>query len=222
MNNNDYYWNFTWSSHLILAFLKLFSFTSFNNLIAISLERLHATFRPFKHRFVKKWVYGVIIIVIWLIPVAREVAQIVLVEKSSTINFNATLYFPFYLIFPILICSCYILIVTKIRYSRHPRHHGSVNKRERKLTGTSLIVALISLLCMLPAIIITGLRGFNSQSLSYISFELYFHIYEIGLVWFLANSLINPIIYALRIPGFRAGVSRIFRGATANRVNAQG
>ena len=41
---------------------------SFLNLAVISLERVHATFRPFKHRFIKKWVYGVIITVIWLVP----------------------------------------------------------------------------------------------------------------------------------------------------------
>ena len=38
------------------------------NLAVISLERVHATFRPFKHRFIKKWVYGVIITIIWLVP----------------------------------------------------------------------------------------------------------------------------------------------------------
>ena len=39
------------------------------NLTFISLERTHATFCPFKHRSVKKWVYGVVITVTWLVPV---------------------------------------------------------------------------------------------------------------------------------------------------------
>ena len=38
------------------------------NLAVISLERVHATFRPFKHRFIKKWVYGVIITIVWFVP----------------------------------------------------------------------------------------------------------------------------------------------------------
>ena len=37
------------------------------NLAVISLERVHATFRPFEHRFIKKWVYGVMIIITWLL-----------------------------------------------------------------------------------------------------------------------------------------------------------
>ena len=45
-----------WSIDLKFAVLHLFSFTSLANLVFVSLERLHATFRPFKHRFVKKWI----------------------------------------------------------------------------------------------------------------------------------------------------------------------
>ena len=73
-------WNYrqktSWSYYLSYAFVHLFSFTSLTNLMAISLERLHATFFPFRHRFVRKWVYRAIIIVIWLIAIVREVAQI--------------------------------------------------------------------------------------------------------------------------------------------------
>ena len=71
-------WNYrrktVWSHRLSFAFVHLFSFTSLTNLIAISLERLHATFCPFRHRFVRKWVYRAIIIVIWLIPIVRVAA----------------------------------------------------------------------------------------------------------------------------------------------------
>ena len=45
------------SQHLSFAFVYLFSSTSLTNLTAVSLERLHATFFPFRHRFVRKWVY---------------------------------------------------------------------------------------------------------------------------------------------------------------------
>ena len=46
---------YNWFIHLKFAVLHLFSFTSLVNLVFVSLERLHATFRPFRHRFVKKW-----------------------------------------------------------------------------------------------------------------------------------------------------------------------
>ena len=187
----------TISSHyLSFAFVYLFSSTSLTNLIAISLERLHATFFPFRHRFVRKWVYRAIIIIIWLIAIVREVAQIVLEGIADRAVINTYLYILFYAVSLFVICVSYILIAIKVRCSRHPQFH-SRSKRERKLTGTALIVSLVSLLCLLPAMIyVACLR---------VSFTCFrnFHIDIAVTVLFLANSLVNPIIYALRMPGFR-------------------
>ena len=205
-----------WSYHLSFAFVNLFSFTSLTNLIAISLERLHATFCPFRHRFVRKWVHRAIIIVIWLIPIVREAAQIFLWEIVDVVVIATYLYILFYAVSLFSICVSYILIIIKVRCSRHPQIH-SRSKRERKLTGTALIVSLVSLLCCLPAsIYVACLR---------VSFTCFrnFHIDIAVLVVVLANSIVNPIIYAVRMPGFREGLSQLFyrvpdlsRNATAN------
>ena len=102
-----------------------------------------------------------------------------------------------------VICVSYILVVIKVRCSRHLQFH-SRSKRERKLTGTALIVSLVSLLCFIPAIIYTTCCGL---SLNYFQNA---HIYLAVLVLFYANSLVNPIIYALRMPGFREGLLQLF------------
>ena len=200
-------WNYRrktiWSNRLSFVFLHLFYFTSLTNLIAISLERLHATFCPFRHRFVRKWVYRAIIIVIWLIPIVREVAQIFLLKIGYFEVINAYLYLPFYAVSLFVICVSYILIVIKVRCSRHPQIH-SRSKRERKLTGTALIVSLVSLLCLLPGTMYVACIHLSSSC-----FMMYFHIKMAVVVLFLANSLVNPIIYALRMPGFREGLSQL-------------
>ena len=191
-----------WSIRLSFAFVHLFSFASLTNLIAISLERLHATFCPFRHRFVRKWVYRVIIIVIWLIAIVREVAQIFLWEISYFEVIHTYLYILFYAVSLFVICVSYILITIKVRCSRHPQFR-SRSKRERKLTGTALIVSLVSILCCLPAsIYVACLR---------VSFTCFrnFHIDMAALVLFLANSLVNPIIYSLRMLGFREGLLQL-------------
>ena len=192
----------SWSYHLSFAFVNLFSFTSLTNLIAISLERLHATFCPFRHRFMRKWVYRAIIIVIWLIAIVREVAQIFLWEISYFEVIYTYLYILFYAVSLFVICVSYILITIKVRCSRHPQFR-SRSKRERKLTGTALTVSLVSLLCFLPLIIYLACVG-----LSFSSFAN-FHIYLAMLVLFLANSLVNPLIYALRMPRFREGLLQL-------------
>ena len=204
------------SQHLSFAFVYLFSSASLTNLIAISLERLHATFCPFRHRFVRKWVYRAIIIVIWLIPIVRVAAIIFSWEIGYVEVINTYFYLPFYSVSLFVICVSYILVVIKVRCSRHPQFH-SRSKRERKLTGTALIVSLVSLLCCLPAsIYVACLR---------VSFTCFrnFHIDIAVLVVVLANSIVNPIIYAVRMPGFREGLSQLFyrvpnlsRNATAN------
>ena len=103
-----------WSYHLSFAFVNLFSFTSLTNLLAISLERLHATFCPFRHRFMRKWVYRAIIIVIWLIAIVREVAQIFLWEISYFEVIHTYLYILFYAVSLFVICII------------HPHYHQSM------------------------------------------------------------------------------------------------
>ena len=200
-------WNYRrktiWSFYLPIAFQHLFSFTSLTNLIAISLERLHATFCPFRHRFVSKWVYRAIIIVIWLIPIVREAAQIFFLKIFDVVVIDTYLYFLFYAVSLFVICVSYILIVIKVRCSRHPQFH-SRSKRERKLTGTALIVSLVSLLCLLPGTMYVACIHLSSSC-----FMMYFHIKMAVVVLFLANSLVNPIIYALRMPGFREGLLQL-------------
>ena len=84
-----------WCYYLSYVFVHLFSFTSLKNLMAISLERLQATFFPFRHRFVRKWVHRAIIIVIWLVAIVREVAQIFLEGIASDVVINTFLYILF-------------------------------------------------------------------------------------------------------------------------------
>ena len=211
-------WNYRrktiWSNRLSFLFLHLFYFTSLTNLIAVSLERLHATFCPFRHRFVSKWVYRAIIIVIWLIPIVREAAQIFLLKIGYFEVINAYLYLPFYAVSLFVICVSYILIVIKVRCSRHPQIH-SRSKRESKLTGTALIVSLASLLCILPGTIMYV----TCIHLSSACFKMHFHISMAMVVLFLANSLVIPIIYALRMPGFREGLLQlVYRVPDLSRI----
>ena len=51
---------------LIISFSYLFPLASLLNLTAFSLDRTHATFRPFKHRLVKKKIFGVVIVTVWI------------------------------------------------------------------------------------------------------------------------------------------------------------
>ena len=66
-----------WRYHPGISASTLFQFTSVMNLAAISLERLHATFRPIQHQFLSNLHYGVIIFVMWFISVVTSSIPVV-------------------------------------------------------------------------------------------------------------------------------------------------
>lgn len=66
-----------WRYHPSISVGTLFPFTSVMNLAAISLERLHVTFRPIQHHFLSNWHYGVIIFVMWFISVVTSSIPVV-------------------------------------------------------------------------------------------------------------------------------------------------
>ena len=67
------------------SFYFFFPFVSLANLVVISLERFHATFRPFRHRLIKRWVYVVAIVVVWVFPLIVSVswAVVLIVTRYS-------------------------------------------------------------------------------------------------------------------------------------------
>ena len=203
-------------NRIILFLVALYHIdkVSLLKLAFISLDRTHATFCPFKHRFVKKWVYGVVIVVTWLVPVI----MISMVSGLSILNRDIITMFWVYLLYTstllLVIFACYVSIYIKVRCGRFAQLHGAAGLRERKLTSTMFLVTFGSFLTFLPSIVCYGVFVFDLKLLLSLSITSRFH-YEMAMTtFFLFNSLINPIIYAIRMPEFRAGMLQIiFRRA---------
>ena len=179
------------------------------NLAFISLERTHATFCPLKHRFVKKWVYRVVIVVTWLVPV---VMIYVMFGRSSLIHDIMIVFWVYFLYTSILllvIFACYISIYIKVRCGRFAQLHGAAGLRERKLTSTMFLVTFGSFLTFLLSIVCYGGPIFYFKLLLSLPFTSLFHFQMATVTFLLFNSLINPIIYAIQMPEFRAGVLQI-------------
>ena len=189
------------------------------NLAFISLERTHATFCPFKHRSVKKWVYGVVITVTWLFPV------VVMSLVFGLINFNhvshkiTSVLFSYLSILLLVIFACYVSIYIKVRRGRFSQLHGTAGLRERKLTSTMFLVTFGSFLTFLPQMVFWGEVAFNFKLLSSLPTNYTLHISMLLFFFFFFNSLINPIVYAIRMPEFRAGILQIIFRKTRRRSN---
>ena len=189
------------------------------NLTFISLERTHATFCPFKHRFVKKWVYGVVIVVTWLVPAFMiSLVSGISIFNHDFIKFYSVL-FSYISILLLVIFACHVSIYIKVRRGRFAQLHGAAGLRERKLTSTMFHATFGSFLTFLPSIVGFGVFAFDFKLYASLSTNFRFHFEMAMITFFLFNSLINPIIYAIRMPEFRAGMLQIIFRRTPHRLH---
>ena len=190
--------------YLRIAIAFLFLVCSLANVTAISLEHVHATFWPFKHRVIKKRVYNVIIAATWITAGSMSLAYITLTEFKA---WSIYLYLrnSFNTICLSVICISYASIFVKVRYSSQGLHH-SASTRERKLTATLFIVTFLSLVLWLPYVVNRLLvEASNFSVIPPLHLQLFFAFS------FHTNSFINPILYLMKIPGFRREFIGLFK-----------
>ena len=192
----------------VTFFRVLFLVASVTTISAISLERLHATFLPLKHRVMQKWSYGLIIAITWVTAGLVSVGA-VLLDKFKQQSHYIYLWISFNLICLLFISVSYVSIVIKVRCGAQPHRHGA-DSRERKLTMTLFIVTFVSLLLWLPFVITTFLY-FRTAIFSSLSEIASLRLYTAVTVLYQANSFVNPIIYAARMPDFRRTLVALFR-----------
>ena len=193
-------------SVLMIAFNFFFPLASLLNLTAISLDRTHATFRPLKHRLVKKKIFGLVIVAVWITAglFTTSICLTFLDEFSTFKEFKDTLlpYFSFFLFCLFIILVSYSSIAIKIVCGNHPHHHGATN-RERKLTKTLFIVAVVSLLLTLPHAILGILSLVSFYPDVTLSFQEWFRLDLSVFFLFFANSFVNPVLYTLECQSSR-------------------
>ena len=200
-----------WPS-VIYAVYNTFILTTITNLAAISLERLHATFRPFKHRLLKKWVFGGAVALIWVTAGLYSIAcQVILkLVDWSQILYLLVSYLTLFSICLFFIFVSYVSIAVKINCGARPQHHGAAS-REKKLTKTLFIMTVVSLMLWLPFVVLNYLFWNGYSSVTSLSLSTRFRLtYAFQFLYF-ANSLVNPILYAFRMPEFKRALVSLLR-----------
>ena len=199
-----------WQPFLVIVMIDIWlSLTSVTGITVISLDRMHATFRPLKHRNIKKWAYRVIIAGVWTLT-----AMILIPFQQRQLVFPLYLWRSYCFLCLIVIGVSYTSIALKFWCGTRPPSHGAAN-RQRKLTVTLFIMTIVSLLLWLPDIILTFLFLTVIHSLSFTTFlrlKLYF------ILLYHTNLLVNPIIYTIRMPEFRTTLLISFKRQRQNDV----
>ena len=199
----------TWEGDNIVSFVFYwFLLISLTNITVISLDRMHATFRPFRHRVIKKWVYGVTISVVWVLAAMISTAITMLNFFGKEWSHHQFLWQSYCLLCLFVICACYASIIVKICCGARPQHHGAA-RRQRKLTVTLLIMTIVSLLLWLPYAVATFVY-YTTDSIRSLFFTKRIRLNSSLLLLFYTNSFVNPVVYTIRMPEFRKALLLLF------------
>ncbi|XP_067029939.1 substance-K receptor-like [Acropora muricata] len=209
---------------LFISFYFFLPLASLLNLTAISLDRTLAVFRPFQHRLVKKKIFGVVIVAVWITAGLFTTSVVLLfLDQLSAFKESKDIlitYYSSFLFCLLFITVSYSSIAIKIVCGNQTYHHGATN-RERKLTKTLFIVTVVSLLLTLPYVIFQILYSVSVLSFKTISFRALSRLYLSVLSLIFGNSFVNPVIYTFRMPEFKRALLS-FLGCTSQPQPAQG
>lgn len=199
------FWQIQWGNALKITLFGvdvLLGFASVMTLTVISLERVYATVVPVGYRGLKRRNYCYSVAMIWFVAIST--ATVCLVSNFVLKSLEIATYVSMSLLS--VLCSVisvsYVTIWYRIK-SKRRNMRQKTNEYENKLALTLFIVTITSLAAWLPFVIVNVLFVFSSVQLSF-NFVYFSKLLHYG------NSLVNPIVYSLRMPEFRKSVVRMF------------
>lgn len=165
---------------------------SIYSLVVIAIERAFAILTPLRHRTAKTWCYIYAVILVWLLAALNFTLTVVQIFCSCIGNdvILRTLA-SLFLTSLLVICSSYATIWCFA--SKRLREVQS-----RQLAMTLCIMTFLSLLTLVPGQVILMIMEHALWIPVNISSGYFF-----AWLMLFSNSLINPFLYALRMPEFR-------------------
>ena len=194
---------FSWQEFLETTFYNIFPAASLANLSSISLERLHATLYPFRHCLIGRLVYYKIIIYIWLLSLLLAIGNSFLfLYEPAAIPYAWASYIVLTLL---TLTVSYVIITVKVKSNPPPQHSGSV-VADRKLSVTLFIVTAMSMITILPWAIWALIPVDTWNQLPHTTED---RIKHTVLVLYYTNSIVNPLVYTVRMQQFRKAVKEL-------------
>ena len=188
------------------VFQVLGSSTSVIFLALISLERAHAVLRPFRHRVTSTRVYNCAIVTAWMTGLCIAATKMLAMYHNEVDSVYAGVIIHSCLfLFVLVICGSYLTIRTRLRSAAAEldvQRHKSA-KHQLRLSRTFFIVAAVSLVFWVPAIIVYTIMSFCRK-------ECGFSPSVAGVVncLHLANSMVNPFVYCFRMSMFKKALKK--------------
>ena len=197
---------FSWQSFVYLTLTHLTPVAQLANISLISLERLHATLFPFRHCLVGKRVYLTIILCSWPFALTLSSVTAFLYLRLSPAFLYVFATYTFLIV--VILTLSNAIIISTVKSNPLSPNAGPALSKERKLTVTLLIVTVVSILTILPAVIWTVIPHRITISSKLCPAAL-FRITKSLFALYLFNSIVNPLIYAVRMQEFRKAATKL-------------
>ena len=178
--------------------------SSIFHLAVISLERLHATLRPFRHRQLSFKAYWVAIATPWILSSSVGISVSILVRFNLIMQQTLLSIVIICLITPLLITCFSYLVIWKSRKKRISTVRSFRQNQEARFSGTIFLVTVTSFIMWMPflycniAIRVSPIHTPLAAQLA-IKFLQY------------SNSFANFVIYILRLPSYRKALFSLCR-----------
>ena len=197
---------FSWQSFVYFTLQGSVLVASLANISLISLERLHATLFPFRHCLVSTRVYLAIILCSWLFSLFLSSVVTLLYLHASPAFLYVYASYSFLIIF--ILTVSYAIIISTVKNNPPFPNAQPVLSTERKLTVTLFIVTVASFLTILPWFIwnVVGHHIAGNKLCPAVLSHIHYSFYLL----YLFNSIVNPLIYAVRMQEFRKAARKLF------------
>lgn len=209
---------------ILLTFLYTTAqYAGLGTMCTIAVDILLKVRKPFRYQVLMSKKRGNIIITcLWLIPALVLFTTTIILYALNTIDFTSTIYVyilgsVFYcflcLLFFFIFIAIYSMIFYSVRVSVN-KIHGSNRRNTTKMAVTFFLILISFFVCTLSGIciILIGMSDIDSDG----------DLFSLSVAClYTLNTLLDPIIYAVRIPEIRARYCAFYRGVCIRSVQSE-
>lgn len=171
-------------------------------LALISLERAFAVLWPFRHRVMSTKMYVYSYVFVLAVALCLILLQVVPLPVKN--RFVYVIQVLCRCVSLLIICASYAMIRRRLcgKSAKLELHNRRVTERNQKLSKTFFIVVALSLVFWLPAFVAYTVEHYFCMGC------LPTYSLPIVNILHLANSMVNPFVYAFRMPIFKVALRK--------------
>jgi len=186
-------------------------------LTAIALERAYSVFLPFKHRGASRRFYWSSATFMWVMAGCLACLKLLTSRRILPSSYDNNIILIFVSFALVTIIMAYASVWKKIHSRRKESMRNALIVNEKLIVQAMLIVTVAFIGMWMPIYVLNVVGSFDSKTLLTVPPNA---IYFAKLLQY-CNSIVNPIIYSLKIPQFRKAMRRLGHKSSVRTVRTE-